>query len=509
MIDDIYQTFETRVTAHESRPFVRTTEETYTYGQLADRAETFATQFREIGLEAGDIVGFFLPNSPAFVAAYLGAVRQGITVACLNTSLRGESLTHLLDAGGVETLLSTDDLLEPVADTCTDAGVTSLYSVTADSDWAALPEGSGETPAPVRSDDRAIATLVHTSGTTGLPKWCELSHAYLVRLGEFIADGFEISGSDTVFNPLPLYHINPLGYYLFGGLTAGATLGMVPRFSVSQFWQQVHSLDVTVLILHMAPKDMIVERTTADDAAGHDVRVMFPADETFMQRYDVPKVVTGYGSTEAGGLTHLNKFTHAPDIPTEEDLSQVAGYPRRDVEVTLVDDDGYEVPQGTNGEIRIRPRQPGTIFSGYRGAPENTLDAWEGLWYNTGDIGYLDEAGALHFVERKADSITHKGEFVNVDLVETLLESHPAVTHAFVVGEPDDVVGERVKAAVRTADEIDPAELIEHVASDLPAFMIPEFVDVIDRVPRLEGTEKVDRTALRERSREHAWRRPD
>lgn len=508
-MSDIHSTFEERVDAHGDRPFVRTLERAHSYAGMADRAETFAARFVEAGLDADDTVGFYLDNSPDFVAAYLGAVRQGLTVACLNTSLRGESLEHLLETGDVEALLSTDDLLAEAGGSCADAGVDATFSLSEDTDREPLPDARSEAPPPAVPDERAVATLLHTSGTTGLPKWCELSHAYLVRLGEFIASGFEITRSDTVFNPLPLYHVNPLGYYLFGGMTAGATLGMVPGFSVSEFWEQVRALDATVLVLHMAPKDMVLERTTAYDATGHDVRVMFPADETFMRRYDIPKVVTGYGSTEAGGLTHLNKFTHSPDLPREEDLSQYAGYPRRDVEVKLVDDDGYPVSTGTHGEILVRPVRPGAIFSGYHGAPATTLEAWDGLWYNTGDIGYRDADGALHFVERKADSITHKGEFVNVDLVESLLESHPSVDRAFVVGEPDDVVGERVKACVLPSEGVDPSGLVDHVAGDLPGHMVPEYVDVIDRVPRLDGTEKVDREALRQRDADPAWRRQE
>lgn len=505
---DTYSTFETRVEAHGDKPFVRTLEQVHTYDSMATQAETFASRLAAAGLGAEDTVGLYLSNSPDYVAAYLGAARLGVTLACLNTSLRGESLEHLLRTGDVDAVLSTDDLLADVAGACREADVTATYTLSEGTDHRSLPAASGAPPDPVAPDERSVATLLHTSGTTGLPKWCELSHAYLVRLGEFIADGFEMTPSDTVFNPLPLYHVNPLGYYLFGGMTAGATLGMVPRFSVSEFWEQVRALGATVLVLHMAPTDMVLERTTAFDATGHDVRVMFPADETFMQRYGIPKVVTGYGSTEAGGLTHLNKFTHPPDIPREEDLSQYVGHARRDVEVKLVDEEGYAVPDGTNGEILVRPREPGAIFSGYHGSPETTLDAWDGLWYNTGDIGYRDEDGALHFVKRKDDSITHKGEFVNVDLVELLAESHPAVSNAFVVGEPDDVVGERVKACVLTEDTIDPATLIDHVAGDLPAYMVPEYVDDIEEVPRIDGTEKVDRQALRQRSTDLAWRRP-
>jgi len=507
MVVDIYTTFDKRVESHGTREFVRTTDESYTYREMDDMAETFAGGFVEAGLSEGDHLGVLLDNRPKFVGALLGAARQGITVAYLNTSLRGESLEHLLTSADISALLSTDELLLNVGNTCKNADIDMVYSLSADSSRAELPDGS--IPEQAAVDARSTAALLHTSGTTGLPKWCELSHAYFISLGDRVADHFEITGIDTVFNPLPLYHVNPLGYYLFGGLSAGAALAMVPAFTVSGFWEQVRRLKATILILHMAPKDMLLNRTVAEDAKGHDVRVMFPADEEFMRRFDIPKVVTGYGSTEAGGLTHFNKFTHPPELPPGESLSQYVGYSRRDVEVRLVDDQKRRVSRGERGEILVRPDEPGAIFNGYYGAPESTREAWDGLWYNTGDIGYIDEEGALHFVRRKTNSITHKGEFVNIDLIESLLEEHPIINAAFVVGEPDDVVGERVKACVLTDNDFDPASLIEFVEANVPPYMLPEFVDRIDDVPRIEGTEKVDREALRQRDCDQAWRRPN
>lgn len=505
MIADIYTTFERRVESHEDRAFVRTADVTYTYGEMMDRVETFAGNFAEAGLTASDRLGIFLDNDPDFVAALFGAARQGITVVCLNTSLRGDSLEHLLRSADIRTLLSTDDHLSNIAETCDEADLRSVYSLSEDTKWTALQDS--DLPPPASVDERDLAAMLHTSGTTGLPKWCELSHAYFTRLGDTVADEFEINGTDSVFNPLPLYHVNPLGYYLFGGLSAGATLTMVPSFSVSRFWEQVRDFGATVLILHMAPKNMLLQQTTAEEAAGHDVRVMFPADGTFMQRFKIPKVVTGYGSTEAGGLTHFNKFTHPPDLPPGENLSQFAGYPRRDVEVQLVDEQGDRVPRGERGEIRVRPTRPGAIFDGYHNSPESTLEAFDGLWYNTGDIGYVDEDGALHFVRRKTNSVSHKGEFVNVDLVESLLESHPGVAEAFIVGETDDVVCERVKACLLADGDVDPDDVVAHVEGDLPRYMVPEFIDYIDTVPRIAGTEKVDRAALRRRDATKVWRR--
>jgi crotonobetaine/carnitine-CoA ligase len=506
---DVFSLFAQRVDDHPEREFLRRPSGTVSYSEAADAVDAHARALAAVGLEAGDVVALFLENSPEFIYTVLGAARLGVTAACVNTEMRGRGIEHLLNQAGATTIVSTDEYLTEVAADLNETLVDRRLTITDEPTHESIAALSSEGTLPPRKDRAGdLAALLHTSGTTGLPKWCELSHEYFLRLGTYVADRFEIAPTDVVFNPLPLYHINPLGYYFFGGLTSGATLGLVARFSVSQFWEQVRTLGATVVILHMAPKDMILSRTTAADAGGHDIRVMFPADRAFMRRFEIPKMLTGYGSTEAGGLTHTNKFTHIPEsLPDEEDLSQFAGEPRADVSIRIVDEDGDPVDGTRQGEILVRPEAHGVIFDGYHAEPERTVEAWDGLWFNTGDLGYRDEDGLLHFVGRIKDSISHKGQFVNVDLVEAELESHSAVEQAVVVGIPDDVVGERVKATIVPHSDVEPEELLKSVEPHLPSFMVPEYLEFVDAFPRIEGTEKINRSEIAERGVNGAWHR--
>lgn len=505
MAEHIYEAVRHQVRRRESQPFLRTLDRTISYQEFSKQVDRYAAGFAAMDPSPEGGIGLFLNNRPEFLYALIGAQKQGIPVSCLNSGMRGSGLNHLIESSGIDVLLSRDNLLHHV-----DSEQVDRLSLTPKSDYLAIDDIvsnqiDGDTTPPANIQPTELAVRLHTSGTTGLPKWCNLSHEYFLALGEFIADGFEITPSDTVFNPLPMYHINPLGYSVFGGLMAGATLGMTTTFSASNFWSHAKQLDATVVILHIAPANMVAERTTVDDAAGHSIRIMFPANREFMNQFDVPKMVTGYGSTEAAGLTHINKFTRVPEnLPTDEKLSQCTGFPRRDVSCRIVNDRGQEVPQGRRGEILIRPERPGVLFSGYANA-EKTVEAWRQLWYNTGDLGYIDDDGGLHFIGRKTDSVSHKGEFVNVELVESTLESHPGVTGAIIVGIPDDIVGERVKAYLKAEDDLAPEEILESVEPDLPTYMVPEYVEFIESFPRVEGTEKINRSALRERGLNGAW----
>ena len=166
---------------------------------------------------------------------------------------------------------------------------------------------------------------MHTSGTTGVPKFCEQTHEYFLRLGRFIADSLCLSEADTVLAPLPMFHINPLGYGAVGGLTGGAEVLGLERFSASGFWPLVRAAGVTALILHAPPVEILKRATTAADAAGHRVSRVFFADPDFLETFDVPLGFSAYGSTEAGGLCHIWTWRRGERPDLAEGMSRYGG----------------------------------------------------------------------------------------------------------------------------------------------------------------------------------------
>ena len=163
----------------------------------------------------------------------------------------------------------------------------------------------------------------------------------------------ELTAADRMLAPLPLFHINPLGYGIVGALTAGADALTVAKFSASGFWPHVREHGITAMTLHAPPVEILKRATTADDAAGHHVRTMFYADGEFMSRFGVPLAVSCYGSTEAAGVSHLHQWRLGDDVPA--DASRYGGATRADVQDRLDSD----------GQIHVREREPGTLFAGY------------------------------------------------------------------------------------------------------------------------------------------------
>jgi crotonobetaine/carnitine-CoA ligase len=343
------------------------------------------------------------------------------------------------------------------------------------------PEGA---PPGLDADPGDIASYMHTSGTTGPPKFCAQSHEYLLRLGRFIADSMMFGPSDVVFAPLPMFHINPLGYGVVASLLVGADVLGAERFSASQFWPTVIDNEVTVAVLHLPPIAILKKSTSPADARGHRLRIVFTGDPEFLERFGISQGIAAYGSTEAGGLCHVAPWRRGDrDFPAEG-MTHKAGQARYDVEWTLSGD----------GEILVRDRGGRALFSGYRraGVLQSALDG-QG-WFHTGDLGRVDEWGRLEFIERISESIRVKGEYVPIGYVERQLQE--------VEGLGDFALWRRAGAltdqevVLYVAGSAVPLEQIRGVVGRLPSFMRPVAISRVATIPRDSGVGKVRRKHL-------------
>lgn len=360
-------------------------------------------------------------------------------------------------------------------------------------DGEALPWCEEMTRLPgLNSSPVDIASYMHTSGTTGTPKFCAQSHEYLLRLGRFTADNHGIGPADLVLAPLPMFHVNPLGYGVMGALIGGAGVLGCERFSASAFWPTVIAEKVTVAILHLPPVTILKAATTADDAAGHSVRTVFGGDPDFLEHFGISQGVLGYGSTEAGGLCHSWIWRRGDSVVVPEGISHLAGTSRYDIEWTV----------DSHGEILVRDRSHPAIFSGYRreGVVEPSLD--DDGWLHTGDRGRVDGEGRLIFIERMSESIRSRGEYVPIDFVESRLSE--------VDGLDDFAIWRRQAMAdfdvvLYLTGEDPPLGALRAVLDDLPKFMRPVAAHRIAHIPRDTGVGKVQRRRLEETEVLQSW----
>ncbi|MCE0767806.1 AMP-binding protein [Pseudonocardia kujensis] len=409
------------------------------------------------GARPGEPVALVAPTSTDYLVTWLACLLAGVPVALVNPTYTPDLQSAMLAP------------LAPTV-TLTDTGARDVES-TPDG----LP-GLGSGPLDVVS-------FMHTSGTTGLPKFCAQSNAYFLRLAAAMREGLRLGPEDTVLAPLPMFHVNPLGYGVVTALLTGAGALTVGRFSASGFWPTVKEHGVTVLILHAPPVEILKRATTAADAAGHSVRTMFYADQRFLRTFGIGEAVSAYGSTEAGGVSHLARWSAADDLPP--DVGRRGGPARADVDWTVRED----------GVVLVREREPGALFSGYVTAAglDPARDA-EG-WFDTGDLGARDGEG-LVFLERRSESIRVKGEFVPIPFVEEHLSVVDGVRDCAIWKRPGQLSDDEVVAYV-VADGLAPAALHARIV-ELPGFMRPTAVARVDALPRDAAAGKVQRRRLDE-----------
>ena len=432
---------------------------------LADAVELAAGRARDLlgnGLRPGQRVALVAPTSTDYVITWLACLLAGTPVALVNPTYPGELVGRMLAPLAPDLVLDHKQVEQARS-----AGR---------ADPAGLPGLAANRP--------AIASYMHTSGTTGLPKFCAQSHGYFIRLAAAMAGALDLTPADRVLAPLPLFHINPMGYGIITSLLTGADALTMRRFSASGLWPAVTGERITVLILHAPPVEILKKATAPADAAGHRVRTMFYADAGFMTRFGIPAAVSGYGSTEAGGISHLRRWRATDDVPA--DASRHGGAGRPDIEWRLDD----------RGIIGVREREPGALFVGYATA-EGTDPARDAAgWFDTGDLGRADGEDYLVFLERAAESIRVKGEFVPIPYVENHLAAVAGLTdHALWKRKGALVDDEVVLYAV--ADPL-PIDGLRRRIADLPAFMRPVAVARVGALPRDAAAGKVQRRLLAE-----------
>lgn len=272
----------------------------------------------------------------------------------------------------------------------------------------------------------------------------------------------------------------------------------MPKFSVSQFWNQVRKHRVSVATL-LAPIPLFLfNQPQRYDDSKNPLRMITTAPmpsfwQSFERRFNV-KLVTAFGQTEVGHP--IMAQIHEPH------RDNTTGKPCRHFELCIVDEWDEMLPAGVVGEILVRPKRPFTTMTGYYKDPQATSKASRNLWHHTGDLGVAREDGYLTYVGRIKDAIRRRSENISSLEVEEVLLAHPDVVEAAVVGVPSDQFDEEVKAVIVLApgSECGSERVATWTHGKLARYAIPRFIEFVPELPHTE-TNKVKKTKLREKWR--------
>lgn len=481
-------------------------EESYTYAEfdeLIDR--TARALYEDHGVRKGEKVTIHLPNCTEYLQVWFALLKLGAISVHSNANHTAREVNYTIDQSDSRLVITEPEFADLIDEATQGTDVEGVIYARVDGDeYEGGPSLSGlisgvDADLPdvdVSADD--TAQIIFTSGTTSDPKGVIHNHANLVYAGERASKHTALRPDDRMLTALPVFHVNAQCISVLSTMTVGSTVILVEEFKASENIEQLRRHDATVTsIIGTQLRALLAQPEQPSDSDNNLREVFFAINvteeekERFEERFDAP-LLNGYGLSEA-----MTIVTMAP-IHGDRRWPSI-GRPAFDREVHLVDDDGNEVPEGEMGEIAVGGTRGRNLMAEYYEMPERTEDAFtdEG-WLLTGDYGRFDEDGYLYFVDRKKNIIETRGENVSESEVEGVLENHPGIEEAGVIGVPHDIYGEAVKAFIKRADsDLTEEEVQEHAAANLAEFKLPEIIEFVDEFPRT-SIGKIEKSTLRE-----------
>ena len=480
---NIARTLERSAFYHPERTALIFKDQRWTYRQLDRAASSLASGLAGLGLTPGERIGLHLPNWPEFVLTYFAASKIGLVPISLNVVYRPDELGYIINDGEAAAVVTAEPVaanLPPRRDLPSVRSMIRVGGAGSDVDFRALSGDAGLRA--IELDRSETAAILYTSGTTGRPKGVMLSHENVVSNTSATTHHLRMTADDRGLCALPLFHCFGQNFIMNALLNCGGTLVLQERFVLDDFTAAIGAHGVTLLY---AVPTMYILMLSADMRRWDlsSLRLCFSAAASLPAEPERQwKQRTGHDIHQGYGLTECSPFASYNHDTAFRPGS--IGTPIENVEMKVVDPaTGQEAADGQLGEILIKGPN---VMKGYFRNPEATAQAVRGGWLHSGDIGSRDADGYFYVVDRVKDMINVSGFKVFPREVEEVLFLHPSVKEVAVLGMPDPVRGEAVKAFVvlkegATAD----AEALRALCRDkVASYKVPEAIEFIPALPK-------------------------
>ena len=463
---------------------------TWTYGEFADEVARVAAGLVARGVVAGDAVMLLLENSPAFLFCWFACARLGAVAIDTNARYVADELAHGLRLTGAVGAITHEHLVARLED----SGVPLGWVVTVDEpQWTCSTLHGDPATVPDRAPDPGAPLCVQfTSGTTSRPKAVLYTHANALWGGKVGADHGRFTRDDVTLVHGPLFHTQALSWLLLSTFWVGGTVVLVPKFSVSRFWEvsRRHGCTVTSVI------GLMFGTVLREAIPEHDYRIWsFGMERPELEAHARVRLFNAWGMTEVVTQPIVG------DLDVRVDVGAI-GRAASEYRLRIVREDGSDCAVGEAGDLLIGGVRGVSLFAEYLDDPEATADAFDEHGdFRTGDRIVQLPSGALHFQSRAKDMLKVGGENVAAGEIERVLMGVPGVAAAAVVGRPDPIRDEVAVGFVTVADGADAAAVhdaaVALCAEKLADFKVPRAVYVVDALPEaLLG--KIAKATLRE-----------
>ncbi|WP_336965305.1 AMP-binding protein [Sphingobium aquiterrae] len=512
--DAIGDVIEARARELGDKPYLRFLGdgEEISYRDIDRSSAEFGKGLLAFGLAPGDKLGLLLGGSRLYVTAWFAALRASIPDVAINSEFRGDVLDHAIRKIEVSAIISDADGLDALATAGAEALSQVKLLVVPDeiydramalymdrgaigriirvSEVEAAGRASVQPFAKVEST--GLASIRFSSGTTGMPKGVMMDHGHMLASARKFNDLADLGTDDVHYSCFPFHHVFATITGVLSTLCAGATLIVSRKFSASRYWREIRENGVTRAHILDPLIALLMKQPPSERDRQHKVPVMYTAAghyPDFEERFGV-RIISLYDMSE------LTVVAHYPEGVERKPGS--CGMPSGLFDIMIADDDGFEVPDGTDGEILVRPRHRSIMFMGYYNDAEQTVARWRDMWFETGDRGRKDPDGYFYFLGRSGDRIRRRGVNISADQIEKIALAHPHILECSAIAVPSDVNEDDIKlcAKLTPAAACHEADILEYLREALPKAMTVRYVELFDDLPKTQ-TEKIKRADLR------------
>ncbi|MFZ3578704.1 AMP-binding protein [Virgibacillus sp. DJP39] len=477
-----------------------------TFREIDERSNQIANVLRGLGVEPGNRVAVMMKNRLEFPLTWLAIGKIGAIMVPINSYYKEFDAQYLLEHSEATIVVTSSEFIALLQNIKTSVKtLKQIVSVEQDSNkdvlnLSLLSSQVSVQPPEVPLYPETVINIQYTSGTTGRPKGCMLTHNYWLAIGRTktmtLSPG--INESDILLTAQPFYYMDPQWNFITT-LASGATLIILDRFHPSTFWEKVREYNVTFFYcLGMMPALMLKMPVSPDDANNQVRHISCSAipkhlHQQLEKRWNTPWFEV-FGMTETGGDISITQEEHDVLVGTG-----CLGRINPDKEIRIMNDQDQVLPRGEIGEMVIRGIG---IMEGYYKNQEATNKAFRNGFFHTGDLAYMDEKGLIYYAGRKKEMIRRSGENISAAEVEEAIKLYPDVNYAAVIPIPDELRGDEIKAYVVLNGEISGhteivKELIKFCSERLAYFKVPRYWEFRPELP-LTPSERVAKHKLLE-----------